>query len=160
MATEEFSFPTTTDLYPCGIDSPPLWRLSPASSPDVLLHKKAKEEDWFPDKDHQQRKSFSCAEKGSELSNKRVVFGEDKGEKMDLLWEDFNEEFGTSRSSRSSEDVVELGCGQALNLSKTNAAVFSPRKPAGMFVFMRVLRRLFLVHNSQRSVKHAKWKTP
>ena len=58
--TEEFSFPTTA----CGIDSPPLWSLSPAASPDVFLDRKAKEcstreveeeeegdkEDCFPDR--------------------------------------------------------------------------------------------------------------
>ncbi|XWS24833.1 hypothetical protein CRYUN_Cryun27aG0018900 [Craigia yunnanensis] len=173
MATEEFSFPTTTDLYPCGIHSPPLWRLSPAASPDVFLDRKAKEcstrdekgedgdeeEDCFPDRPdkHQERKSFSYVEKGSKLSKK--VVAEDEEEKMDLLWDDFNEELPRSRSSRSSEDMVELGCAQALKLSKSSAAMFSPRRP-GMLVFLRVLRKLFLLHNSQRSVKHRTWQTP
>ncbi|KAK6257896.1 hypothetical protein QUC31_001355 [Theobroma cacao] len=166
-STEEFSFPTTAALYPCGIDSPPLWRLSPAASPDVFLDRKAKEcstreeEDCFPDrpeKKHQERKSFSYVEKGSKVSSKKVA-AEDEEEKMDLLWEDFNEELPTSRSSRSSGDMVELGCAQALKLSKNNAAMFPPRRP-GMLVFMRVLRKLFLVHNSQRSVKHRTWQTP
>ncbi|XVE60800.1 hypothetical protein DITRI_Ditri05aG0156100 [Diplodiscus trichospermus] len=168
MAAEEFTFPTTTDLYPLGIDSPPLWRLSPAASPDVFLDEKAqvrstgeeeKEDDdgdeedclpHIPDK-HQERKSFSNEEKGSNLSKK--VAAEDEEEKMDLLWEDFNEELPRSCSSGSSEDMIELGCAQALKLSKSNAALFSPRRP-GMFIFMRVLRKLFLLHNSQRSVKH------
>lgn len=181
MATEEFSFPT--DLYPFGIDSPPLWRLSPAASPDVFLDRKSKEycsapppeeeeEDCFADGldkyHHQQRKSFSYVEKGNSKLSKEVVIGHQE-EKMDLLWEDFNEELpAISPSSRStnSEDMVELGCAaQDLNFSKTNAnaAMFSPRRPAaGMLVFMRALRRLFLLHhNSQRSsVKHRKWKTP
>ncbi|XWS21899.1 hypothetical protein CRYUN_Cryun30bG0095400 [Craigia yunnanensis] len=162
MATEEFSFPTTTDLCPCGIDSPPLWLLSPAASPDVFLDRKAKEcstreeekedgdkeEDCFPDRsDKQQERSFPYIEKGSKLSNK--VVAEDEEEKMDLLWEDFNKELPRSRSSRSSGDMIELGRAQALKLSKSNTAMFSPRRP-GMLVFMRVLRKLFLLHNSQR----------
>ncbi|XVF29980.1 hypothetical protein REPUB_Repub16aG0018000 [Reevesia pubescens] len=167
--TEEFSFPTTTDLYPCGIDSPPLWRLSPAASPDVFLDRKAKdcstteeeeEEVCFPGRpdEHEERKSFSYVEKGSKLSKK--VVGEDEEEKMDLLWEDFNEELPRSRSSSSSGDhMVELGCGQALKLSKNNAPMFSPRRTS-MLVFMKALRRLFLLHNSQRSVNHRTWQTP
>ncbi|XWS15410.1 hypothetical protein CRYUN_Cryun35bG0095000 [Craigia yunnanensis] len=162
--TEEFSFPTTTDLYPCGIDSPPLWRLSPAASPDVFLDRKAKEcstremeeeeeekegekEDCFPDRPdkHQEIKSFSNLEKGSKMSKK--VVDEDEEEMMDLLWEDFNEELLRSRSSSSSGDMVELGCAQALKLSKNNAAMLSPRRP-GMLVFMSVLRKLFLLHNT------------
>ena len=166
--TEEFSFPTTA----CGIDSPPLWSLSPAASPDVFLDRKAKEcstreeeegeeEDCFPDgpDNHQERKSFSNLEKSSKLSGKVVDEDEDEEEKMDLLWEDFNEELPRRRSSRFSGDTVELGCSQTLKLSKNNAAMFSPRRP-GMLVFMRVLRKLFLLHNSQRSVKHRTWQTP
>ena len=159
--TEEFSFPTTTLLYPCGIDSPPLWRLSPA----VFLDRKAKEcstreveeeeegdkEDCFPDRPdkHQERKM-----------SKKVV-NEDEEEKMDLLWEDFNEELPRSRSSSSSGYMVELRSAQALKLSKNNAAMFSPRRPS-MLVFMRVLRKLSLLHNifdnaamfTQLSVNH------
>ncbi|XP_022719856.1 uncharacterized protein LOC111277707 [Durio zibethinus] len=166
-ATEEFSFPTTTDLYPFGIDSPPLWRLSPAASPDVFLDRKATtekeaedEKDTFADRpdEHQERKSFPYVEEGSKLSKK--VVAEDEEEKMDLLWEDFNEELSRSRSSRSSGDMVVLGCSQSLKLSKNNTARFSPRRP-GMLVFMRLfMRKLFLLHNSQRSVKHRTWQTP
>ncbi|OMO97191.1 hypothetical protein CCACVL1_04633 [Corchorus capsularis] len=158
MATEDFSFPTTADLFPCGIDSPPLWRLSPAASPDVFLDRKSKQEeeeecflDIVADKDHdQERKSFSYIEK-----SKKVVVDseleEDAEEKMDILWEDFNEELARSGSSK-----------EALKLSKTNAAsaMFAPRRPAGMLVFMRGFRKLFLLHNSHRSVNHRTWQTP
>ncbi|OMO94557.1 hypothetical protein COLO4_16292 [Corchorus olitorius] len=155
MANEDFSFPTTADLFPCGIDSPPLWRLSPAASPDVFLDRKSKqeeEEDCFldivEDKDHdqdQERRSISYVER-----SKKVV-AEEEEEKMDLLWEDFNEELATSGSSK-----------EALKLSETNAAsaMFAPRRPAGMLVFMRVLRKLFLLHTSHRSLNHRTWQTP
>ncbi|KAG4183576.1 hypothetical protein ERO13_A09G117400v2 [Gossypium hirsutum] len=164
--TEEFSFPTSTDLYPCSIDSPPLWRLSPAASPDVFLHSKGKqEEDCFPvsqradEDDHQERKSKSHEDhNGWKQSDKGVAEDEDEDEeeKMDMLWEDFNEEElpRSGSSSRCSEDMVEMGCGggHSLKLSKTNAGMFSqsPRR-AGMLVFMRVLRKFFLLHNSHRS---------
>ncbi|GMJ15169.1 hypothetical protein like AT1G71910 [Hibiscus trionum] len=117
--TEEFSFPTSTDLYRCGIESPPLWRLSP--------HKKAK------------GKEEEEEDKGSKLS-------EDEEEKMDILWEDFNEELGGGRSrGRASE--------QHMKLSKPNGGVFCPStRRAGVLVFMRALRKLFLLHNSHGSL--------
>lgn len=160
--TEEFSFPTSTDLYPYSIDSPPLWRLSPAASPDVFLHSKGKqqEEDCFPgsqradEDDHEERKSNSQEDhNGWKLSDKGVA--EDEEEKMDILWEDFNEEElpRSGSSSRCSEDMVATGCGggHSLKLSKTNVDMFSPSpRRAGMLVFMRVLRKLFLLHNSHR----------
>ncbi|MBA0800509.1 hypothetical protein Gohar_010935 [Gossypium harknessii] len=164
--TEEFSFPTSTDLYPCSFDSPPLWHLSPAASPDVFLHSKGKqqEEDCFPvsqradEDDHQERKSKSHEDHNDwKQSDKGVAEDEDEDEeeKMDMLWEDFNEEElpRSGSSSRCSEDMVEMGCGggHSLKLSKTNVGMFSPSpRRAGMLVFMRVLRK-FLLHNSHRS---------
>lgn len=131
--TDEFTFPVITDSHSCSIDSPPLWRLSPAKD-----------------------------------SNE-----EDKEEKMDVLWEDFNEELSGSSSSSSSSsssrlkpgkrsgsgrDMAEMGCAQALKLSKnpgTANAIFSSRKP-GFVVFIKVLKKLFLLHHSHRpkSVKN------
>ncbi|KAK8684146.1 hypothetical protein V6N13_040177 [Hibiscus sabdariffa] len=127
--TEEFSFPTTADLYPCGIESPPLWHRSPAESP----HRKAKgkqEED----------------DKGSKPSDKAGAEG-DEEEKMDMLWEDFNEELGGGSRGRSSEE------GMKLSKPSGSGGMFcpSPRR-AGVLVFIRVLRKLFLLHNSHGSV--------
>ncbi|GLT58761.1 hypothetical protein SLA2020_316290 [Shorea laevis] len=166
-ATEEFSFPTITDSYPCGIDSPPLWHLSPAASPDAFRDKSSKEgekrvkeeddrESFETEEKH--RKSCSYVEKGSKVS-RRVGYTEVGEEKMDLLWEDFNEELSRSCSSRMgssgcSSDMVELGCVQPLQLSKTNGGMFSPKKPS-IVVFFKSFRKLFLVHSfHHRLAKH------
>ncbi|KAJ0087338.1 hypothetical protein Patl1_07834 [Pistacia atlantica] len=99
---------------------------------------------------------------------------DDEEEKMDVLWEDFNEDLlGSSASSSSSStsrlksgkrsasggDMVEMGCVQALKLPRNPGAanaIFSSRKP-GFVVFIKVLKKLFLLHHhshSRTSVKN------
>ncbi|XP_039066539.1 uncharacterized protein LOC120212225 [Hibiscus syriacus] len=121
VTTEEFSFPSpTTDLFPCGIESPPLWNVSPSVSPG----RKAKGKEGEDDK---------CLNKEE---------GDNEEEKMDMLWEDFNEELGGGIRR------------QDMKLSKSNGRMLSPNpRKVGMRIFMRVLRKLFLLHNSQ--VKHS-----
>ncbi|KAJ7973943.1 Glutamate-1-semialdehyde 2,1-aminomutase 1 [Quillaja saponaria] len=164
MATEEFSFPAIGETNPCSIDSPPLWNLSPAASPNSYHIETEKEEarkyssdskedkeDCFAQKlnKYNQRHSFSCVE-----NSLKGLGGDDEEDKMDLLWEDFNEELSstTGSATTSSRDMVELGCVQALTMSKTSGAGFSNRKPAGM-VILKVLKKLFLLHNSHLKTK-------
>ncbi|OAY58593.1 hypothetical protein MANES_02G191100v8 [Manihot esculenta] len=175
MATEDFSFPTFTDTTSSAIDSPPLWRLSPAASPDSS-HTKAEEEDSDQEDDYQfcfpthkptQRKSFSWVEHGGRAAN--LNDEEDKEEKMDMLWEDFNEELSIKRSRSSSRfdsnhhhlhRTVNMGRVHQLqslrSSNKTSSAMVSPRKntpatsTAGFVVFMKVLKKLFLLHNSHQ----------
>ncbi|CAN0890128.1 hypothetical protein LINGRAHAP2_LOCUS16270 [Linum grandiflorum] len=138
-STDEFSFPTAAS----GFESPPLWRLSPAASPH------------HP----HQRRSFSHA----------AEYTDDAGEKkMDMLWEDFNEEelITTSKSQRvypvpdrrgSGGVMVDVGCVEGrLRLSPKrstttparmmNSSSTSTAKP-GLVVLVRVLKRLFLLHH-------------
>jgi hypothetical protein len=172
MATEDFSFPTTGDTFPpCSIDSPPLWRLSPAASPNSSHEEPpngaAKGEDHRNDEEDcfatgqikcSQRKSFSSVEGCRRVANDDDDDDDDDEEdKMDMLWEDFNEELSrnssTSRSNTSSSrDIVELGCGKALTASKTHGTTLTTRKP-GMVVIMKVLKKLFLMQNSHRKLK-------
>ncbi|XP_021895994.1 uncharacterized protein LOC110813247 [Carica papaya] len=162
--TEEFSFPTITD---CGIDSPPLWHLSPAASPDSFhqqigdkLRAGREENNGFaasnsePTRGNKQRKSFSYFGKYSSM-----VSDDEVEEKMDMLWEDFNEELKRSYSSRKESNSFPSGGDKNmkvnvidLKLSKTGAgaAMISPRKPS-LLVFIKVMKKLFLLHNSQRS---------
>ncbi|CAN1159584.1 hypothetical protein LINPERHAP1_LOCUS13845 [Linum perenne] len=84
--THEFSFPTTTTTsitFPStGFESPPLWRLSPAASP------------------HHHRRRFSyAAEYSTTISNDHLHVAGEK--KMDMLWEDFNEEELITSSRRT-----------------------------------------------------------
>jgi hypothetical protein len=173
MATEDFSFPTIGDALPCGIDSPPLWHLSPASSPNSCREEppngaakggdQRDEEDCFPPRspiEQSRRKSFSSVQGCRKAANDDDDDDEDDDEedKMDMLWEDFNEELSrtcsTSRSNTSSSrDMVELGCVKALTTSKNHGAALTTRKPAGMVVIMKVLKKLFLLQNSHRKLK-------
>ncbi|GLU06776.1 hypothetical protein SLE2022_237740 [Rubroshorea leprosula] len=156
MTTEDFSFPTITDSYPYSIDSPPLWHLSPAASPDVVHYKSMRERERGEKEDddrdcfvteEKQRKSCSYIEKGSKMS-RRVGNAEDGTEKMDLLWENFNEELSRSCSSRMDYgDMMGLGCVQALKLSKTSGGMFSSKKPSVVVLF-KSFRKLFLLHRS------------
>jgi len=176
--TEDFTFPIFTDPFSCSIDSPPLWCLSPAASPDHPYHEETSKEsstegeesdqeeesykDCFPTEPINHltpRKSFSSVEELGKLV-RRNGNRNDKEEKMDMLWEDFNTEERLPRShssSRLDSETVSMGCVEALRMSKPNngaTAIFSPRKP-GLVVVMKVLKRFFLLHNSHRSVnKH------
>ncbi|KDP47107.1 hypothetical protein JCGZ_03915 [Jatropha curcas] len=158
--SEDFSFPTLTGTVPAAIDSPPLWQLSPDSCHSKSTKRESNEEsdqeeyfkDCFPLKDKQiknnigQRKSFSWVE---------------DEEKMDMLWEDFNEDLmlkrnyscGNSSRFSGSHDMVNMGCVpiQSLRPSVRNngAMISAPRKPnAGFEVFMKALKRVFLLHQN------------
>uniref|UniRef100_A0A6N2M8T6 Uncharacterized protein n=1 Tax=Salix viminalis TaxID=40686 RepID=A0A6N2M8T6_SALVM len=171
MATEDFTFPVLTDPVSCIIDSPPLWCLSPAACPGPF-HEEPSEETSTDGEESDQEEvcknrspvpdpSLSGTEELGAAATKVVVRRNggrnDKEEEMDMLWEDFNTEETLTRnhgSSRLDSETTHTGCVRALKLSKPNGtSIISPRKP-GMVVFMKVLKRLFLIHNFHRSAKH------
>ncbi|KAH7568180.1 hypothetical protein JRO89_XS07G0253400 [Xanthoceras sorbifolium] len=84
MENEEFTFPIISggdNTCPSSIDSPPLWRLSPAASPVPRL-REARGENKSDDDDDDD---------------------DEEEEKMDVLWEDFNEELeGYNKKSNTS----------------------------------------------------------
>ncbi|KAL5846011.1 hypothetical protein ACOSQ3_009535 [Xanthoceras sorbifolium] len=156
MENEEFTFPIISggdNTCPSSIDSPPLWRLSPAASPVPRL-REARGENKSDDDDDDD---------------------DEEEEKMDVLWEDFNEELEgynkkSNTSARDDHHMVELGCVPALKFpSKTNnnnnknnninGAIFSSsttknnNKP-GVVVFIKVLKRFFLLHHHQHQHHH------
>lgn len=166
MATEDFSFPTTGDKFSCGIDSPPLWNLSPIASPnsrhDQAPKGSAKELEGNGLKDEKdycfwpkpmeyisQRKSFSHVETGGKLGIKDgKEDGDHEEQKMDMLWENFNEELSKNSSSRSNTSSrMQFGCVRALKTSQSNSATLTTKKP-GMVVILKVLKKLFLIQNS------------
>nr|POE53076.1 hypothetical protein CFP56_59315 [Quercus suber] len=154
MATEDFSFPTIGDKFSCGIDSPPLWNLSPIASPNSRHEEppkgSAKEEgnDLKDEKDYcfwpkpieyiRQRKSFSHVETGGKLVIKDgKEDGDHEEQKMDMLWENFNEELSKNSSSRSNTSSrMQFGCVKALKTSNSNSATLSAKKP-GMVVILK-----------------------
>lgn len=107
---------------------------------------------------HGSHSNFNGGDGKSEL-------GEDE-EKMDMLWEDFNDEPRRSSDRRegkrakarfedsairydSDSDAREMGdlcCVQALKMSKTGSMMHH-RRP-GVLVILKVLKKLFLIHNS------------
>lgn len=153
METEDFSFPRINDTCAHNIDSPPLWNLSPAASPNPYQGNKREENDCFGEKliAESQRKSFSCVE----IGRKRFGLDDDDDEqedKMDLLWEDFNEELSstTGSATSSSREGVELRCGPSLAVAKTNNGKLVPTKNKhSMVVIVKVLKKLFSINNVQ-----------
>ncbi|XP_062097184.1 uncharacterized protein LOC133803228 [Humulus lupulus] len=141
---EDFSFPT--ENFPSCMDSPPLWHLSPATSATQ------------DDEDEEISASTSVApEKLAILKNvhdEKVVKrdheeqdeDEDEDERMDLLWENFNEELSRSSSSRTvdAEKIKAVGCAhQPLKVSRRST---TDNKPPVVMV-LKVLKKLFLLHH-------------
>uniref|UniRef100_I1JD79 Uncharacterized protein n=1 Tax=Glycine max TaxID=3847 RepID=I1JD79_SOYBN len=155
MDTEEFSFPRISDTCAHNIDSPPLWNLSPAASPNPYYQgNKRVENECFGAKlvaAEAHRKSFSYVE------NRKKRFGLEEDEnRMDMLWEDFNEELysTTGSATSSSREVVELRYAPALTVAKTNNSSLLPTKnnKPGMVVIVKVMKKLFSINNSRAQV--------
>ncbi|KAG7025087.1 hypothetical protein SDJN02_13910, partial [Cucurbita argyrosperma subsp. argyrosperma] len=173
MAVEDdFSFPTALEPYSrCGIDSPPLWRLSPTASPISYRQKTASNRSFRDDQKSdrfasvrfsaslQRRRRFSSdAAIDGEEEEEEVAEEEVAAEKMDVLWENFNEELSRSGRSRlmKTAEMEEIEIVKArrrmaeLNLSETSGAVATRRKATGKTAFVKALKKLFLLHNKSR----------
>lgn len=145
----EFSFPIITETHPSSIDSPPLWHLSPAASPNHYSScSKLSNEEYY-----KQRKS--CSNIDNDLH--KTEDGQEEN-KMDILWEDhFNEEVSKLEANKNSggNHMVELGCVQALKLSKNgNGAMFRAAKKPSIVVFIKALKKLFLLNNNSHHHHH------
>ncbi|WZY76663.1 hypothetical protein YC2023_023047 [Brassica napus] len=152
VCSEDFSFPLLSSRVP-RIGSPPLWKPSPERGLARPVIGK--------DGDNDLSKSFSYVER------RRSLWTDKAEEKMDMLWEDLNEELSPRRShslrnelsgdggekKRSSllideSSAVAVGCGMKLT-KKTQ-----PKKKKGpnVLVLMRVLKKLLVLRSSsQRS---------
>ncbi|KAG2313133.1 hypothetical protein Bca52824_024690 [Brassica carinata] len=134
VCSEEFSFPLLASRV-SGIGSPPLWK----HSPETFRH---------------QSKSFSYVERRSLWTD----------EKMDMLWEDLNEELPPrSKSLRidisgekkeslliDESSAVAVGCGK--KLTKKTPLKKKKKKSPNVLVLMRVLKKLLALRSSsQRS---------
>lgn len=150
MDAEDFTFPTISEPFPRCIDSPPLWGLSFKANSDCNCSKDSdKEEEEKDDDDQEKEEELNSSASVPVTHNQSLKYSrigttgegeEEEEEKMDMLWEDLNEELlskhGDSESSMG-EEMVRLSCVPAL------------RKP-GMVVFIKVLKKLFLLHSSHR----------
>ncbi|KAG2281558.1 uncharacterized protein BNAC02G20860D [Brassica napus] len=149
VCSEEFSFPLLASRV-SGIGSPPLWKPSP-------------ERGWARpvigrDGDNDLSKSFSYVER------RRSLWTDKAEEKMDMLWEDLNEELPPRRSQSLRNELsgdggekkssllidessaVAVGCGMKLTKQKKK------KKSPNVLVLMRVLKKLLVLRSSsQRS---------
>ncbi|EXB57400.1 hypothetical protein L484_016453 [Morus notabilis] len=168
MTTEDFSFPTEK-IPSSTIDSPPLWRSPTASSStaDDRQEITSKEEEQLSTEVGKKLagfnpiRSLSCTGRGRKRDGVEEGENEDlQEEKMDSLWEDFNEELWSCRSSRADSDMfsgdhhhhqmVELDrVDQALKLSKTRN-----NKPHSMVIVLKILKKLFLLQNHSPTHHH------
>ncbi|KAF8099563.1 hypothetical protein N665_0242s0046 [Sinapis alba] len=134
--SEEFSFPLLPSRV-SGIGSPPLWKHPPES---------------FRRGDNDQSRSFSYVER-------RNLWTDKAEEKMDMLWEDLNEEElpprskslriepgGEKRSSLLIDEssAVAVGCGKKLTKKKK-------KRSPNVLVLMRVLKKLLVLRSSSHS---------
>ncbi|KAJ0040057.1 hypothetical protein Pint_27556 [Pistacia integerrima] len=137
VSSEDFSFPKINYNLPNFAISPSLWRVSSIVYPDSHDAGEAREE----------ADVSKCGE-----------------EKMDMLWEDFNEEIervvsnssmkeeqeekkeavklSSGHGPRSSETMVELCCAQALKMSSSGRPSSSS---TSIVVVMKILKKLFLL---------------
>ncbi|KAF8085947.1 hypothetical protein N665_0641s0004 [Sinapis alba] len=151
VSSEEFSFPllaSQDSSYLSGTDSPPLWKHSPEN-----LRRGDHDRGLAMEDDNDQTKSFSYVERKSLWSDKTE-------EKMDLLWEDFNEEllprsqslrieFGGEKKPSLFPDessVVAEGCG----LKLTKKTPLKKKMNPNVLVLMRVLKKLLVMRSSSR----------
>ncbi|XP_057793439.1 uncharacterized protein LOC131010062 [Salvia miltiorrhiza] len=143
MATTQeadFSFPAAADSSP---DSPPLWRRS-ATAP-----RREVEEEGFT------LPSFQAFRFSRSVKERKC--NEDGEEKMDMLWEDLNEDrFAKSAQNSdvsSPRREVQMSCVRGLRLSRANGHIISHGKKTSILVFIKALKKVFLMHNSQRAIK-------
>ncbi|KAL1543944.1 hypothetical protein AAHA92_20855 [Salvia divinorum] len=140
MATTDFTFPATADSSP---DSPTLWRRS-ATVPRL----EAEEEGFNLPSFQAFRFSKESKERGEEEED-------DGEEKMDMLWADLNED-QFAKNGKNSETSpprreVRVSCVRGLRLSKANGHIISGKKTS-ILVFIKALKKVFLMHNSQRGI--------
>lgn len=143
MATNDFSFPKVADQNIAHLTfTPSLWRISSRVFSD-----------------------FHCENindgKIRNLHTKSLseLLGDQAEEKMDMLWEEFNDEFQVKDSENDKQvelgESMELCCvkQQALKMNeRANGIVASSRKRR-IVVGMKVMKRLFLLYKMARLEK-------
>ncbi|XP_065847035.1 probable magnesium transporter NIPA4 isoform X2 [Euphorbia lathyris] len=136
---------------------------SPAASPDSSHSTKTPSRNQQENSEEEEyksarRKSFSWIERGH-ISRWK---SEEKEEKMDMLWEDyFNQDLSTLKKRTTSDDTyinINMGCvklqppaaaADNLRLSKNGRLQKHRNSGSGFVMFIKVLKKLFLMHNSK-----------
>ncbi|XWS41206.1 hypothetical protein CRYUN_Cryun17cG0060800 [Craigia yunnanensis] len=124
MVSEDFSFPKITNPFPQLTSLPSLWRVSSLVYPEY----EDNEEDVV-----KEVVSFQMNERDS-----------DDPEKMDMLWEEFNEELKRVSSLRSRKDA------QALKMTKTgigSGMIYHKQQSKSMLATIKTLKKIFFLRN-------------
>lgn len=113
---DDFSFPTITNTPPRFLESPPLWRTTSVASRRLQKNPKNDHNIKGEGEENLERKSFS--------------YIENEEDKMDMLWENLNEEMTCGKDTKK----VEV---KSFNLSKAS-------KRPSLVVLIKVLKKVFL----------------
>lgn len=143
MATNDFSFPKVVDQNIAHLTfTPSLWRISSRVYSDF----------------HYENINDG---KIRNLHTKSLLelLGDHAEEKMDMLWEDFNDEFQVEDSE--SDKQVELGKSmefccvkqQALKMNERGKGIVASTRKGRIVVGMKVMKRLFLLYKMARLKK-------
>ncbi|GAA0164484.1 hypothetical protein LIER_20105 [Lithospermum erythrorhizon] len=133
---KDLSFPTITKMPPHLSESRPMSRFF-ATKKRLNLVTRSLSADNLLDYGRQTRLDHMGIEKEAE-------------EKMDLLWENFNEEISTSRTHFIEADDKSNST-RSMKLPNANVLMLSSRRKSVAAV-MSVLRKICLIHNYQHSV--------
>ncbi|GAA0164786.1 hypothetical protein LIER_20341 [Lithospermum erythrorhizon] len=131
VSKEEFSFTSIAKMPPSLPESPPMKRLNVGTRRSLSAGNLL---------EYTRNSTLDHMDKESEAE-----------EKMDLLWENFNEELVISRT-HFTEAEKKLHSKGSMKLSKSNVLMISSRRKS-VVVVMKVLRKIFLIHNYQHFVK-------
>ncbi|KAK8566115.1 hypothetical protein V6N13_021186 [Hibiscus sabdariffa] len=134
MVTEDFSFPKITNPLPQFTSLPSLWRVS------SLIYPEYEEEEEEPAS--LQRKSFSISFSSESEANRRDP------EKMDMLWEEFNEELKRASSLRSQKEA-QVKAEEKMTKSSTGREVICHKKQSkSLLALMKSLKmKKFYIRN-------------
>ncbi|CAA3020679.1 Hypothetical predicted protein [Olea europaea subsp. europaea] len=155
---EDFSFPATAaDSPPRFIYSPPLWCPVSVPPPHVKPERLVDKEESKETCNKNQRKNCSTGMKIERREEEDDV-DDELEEKMDMLWEDFNEEFSRKLVAdfgmSSSDRDVQILSVKTLKLSKPNGNLLSGKKLSILLLMKILMRKAFSVHNNCSSIKN------
>lgn len=142
MDGEDFSLPATADTLPHFIDSPPLWQAP--SAPNSL----SRHDEDIVSKEQEGEGSVG-AKHGPRKGRGSLSLSE---ERMDMLWEDFNEPplsppVPRLNGCNSEKEMAGSRCMKMWSISKAKTD-----KP-GVMALLKVLRKPFSIHHNRRSLR-------
>ncbi|CAK9326115.1 unnamed protein product [Citrullus colocynthis] len=99
----------------------------------------------------------NCCSRDRKINEIAIDSDAEEDEKMDMLWEDFNEELLKNLSSRfGSHKLPELEDLESEEATEGGGALLSARM-AGVVVIMKVLKKLLFLHSFRRKLKARTW---